>query len=143
MIKTNKALKLFLRLGIGAAFLSACADRFGMWPEAVSAWGNMDSFINYTQQLVPWAPDAWVPAMGWIATLAEVLLGIFLIVGFKTELSAKLSGVLLLIFAASMFFFLNPKSPLDYSVFAASGAAFALGLMKEKYLEVDIGLQKS
>ena len=137
-LKTRKGLKLFLRLGLGIAFLSASADRFGLWYKEVSAWGNMKNFIEYTAVLTPWVPDFALPAVGWIATIAEVVLGIFLIIGFKTELSAKLSGYLLLIFALSMLFFLNPKSPFDYSVFAASGAAFALSLMKEKYLEIDM-----
>lgn len=143
IMETNIVLKLFLRLGLGAAFLSACADRFGMWDEEVSAWGDMNTFLIYTQQLIPWAPDAMIPVLGWIATLTEVILGIFLILGFKTELSAKCSGVLLLIFALSMLFFLSAKSPFDYSVFAASGAAFALGLMKKKYFEIDNLLSES
>jgi hypothetical protein len=35
------------------------------------------------------------------------------------------------------------KTPLDYSVFAASGAAFAIGTIKVKFLEVDQLLTKS
>jgi len=71
-----------------------------------------------------------------IATVTEVVFGIFLLIGFKTEVIAKLSGVLLLIFAFSMSFSIWVKSGYEYSVFTAS-AAFGLSLLKEKWLEVD------
>ncbi len=132
-----KALKLYLRLGLGLGFLSASADRFGIWPEAVSAWGNWQAFLDYTQTLVPWMPESAIPTLGVLATVAEVLFGLCLLLGLKTELFAKLSGVLLLVFGLAMATSLSIKAPLDYSVFAASGAAFALSTIKIKYLELD------
>jgi len=60
-----------------------------------------------------------------------------LIIGFKTELFAKWSGFLLLLFALSMTFSTGIKGALDFSVFTASAGAFALSLMKEKYMELD------
>lgn len=133
----NKTTKLFLRFAIAAGFLSAVADRFGWWAKEISAWGNWDSFLEYTQVINPWLPASLIPAAGVVATTAEVLFGLFLILGFKTELIAKLSGFLLLAFGLSMTFATGIKGPLDYSVFAASAAAFALSRMKKKYLEVD------
>ena len=56
--------------------------------------------------------------------------------GFRTSLFAKLSGVLLLLFALAMTYNLGIKTPLDFSVYVAAGAAFALSTMKEKYLEI-------
>lgn len=138
-----KIIKIFLRLAIAVGFLSASADRLGMWPKESSAWGNWDSFLEYTQVLNPWIPDGLIPTVGIIATAAEIIFAIFLIIGFKTELFAKLSGILLLIFALSMTFSIGIKSVFDYSVFSASAAAFALSLMKEKYLEVDILIAKN
>lgn len=132
-----KIIKLFLRLAIAVGFLSASADRLGMWPKENSAWGDWDSFLEYTQVLNPWVPEALIPAVGTMATAAEIIFAIFLIIGFKTELFAKLSGFLLLIFALSMTFTIGIKSVFDYSVLSASAAAFALSLLKEKYLEVD------
>ena len=64
-------------------------------------------------------------------------------IGFKTELFAKLSGFLLLLFALAMTFSSGIKGPLDFSVFSASAAAFALSLMKEKKLELDGLIAKS
>ncbi|WP_198669919.1 hypothetical protein [Cognataquiflexum aquatile] len=65
-----------------------------------------------------------------------------MLIGFRTELFAKLSGILLLIFDLSMILSLVIKASLDYSVYPDSAAAFALSRMKEKYLEVDIFISK-
>ena len=133
----KKLIKLFLRFAIAAGFLSAVADRLGMWDKPVSVWGNWDSFLDYTALINPWFPASIIPAIGWIATAAEVIFALFLIIGFQTELVAKLSGFLLLIFALSMAFSTGIKGVFDYSVLSASAAAFALSTMKVKYLELD------
>ncbi len=134
----NKTIiKLFLRIGLGIGFLSAVADRLGYWPSGVSAWGNWENFIAYTGIINPWLPNSFIEPAGLIATVAEVLFGFFLIIGFRTEFIAKLSGYLILIFGLSIAFSTGIKGALDYSVFAASGAAFALATMKDKFLEID------
>lgn len=138
-----KIIKLFLRLSIGTGFLSAVADRFGFWNKEVSAWGNWDNFIAYTQSLNPLIPQSFIPFIGWASTILEIVLGVGLIIGFKTSLIAKLSGWLLLIFALAMTFTRGIKAPLDYSVFAASAGAFGLSLIKEKFWEIDTLLKKS
>lgn len=122
----NSGVKIFLRVAIAIAFLSAVADRFGFWPETVSVWHNMDAFLAYTQTLNPWCPAALIPALGWFATVAELLLGIALLVGFRLKWTALASGVLLLIFALSMSYTVGLKPVFDYSVLAAAAAAFAL-----------------
>ncbi|TYA55504.1 DoxX family protein [Formosa maritima] len=133
----KKLIKLFLRFAIAIGFLSATADRFGYWSKDVSAWGNWDNFIQYTATINPWFPASIIPAIGVLATVAEIIFAICLLIGFKTELFAKLSGILMLIFALSMTFSIGIKAPFDYSVFSASAAAFALSLMKEKHWELD------
>tara|TARA_R110002096_G_scaffold290367_2_gene484674 strand:+ start:665 stop:1096 length:432 start_codon:yes stop_codon:yes gene_type:complete len=133
----TKIIKLFLRLAISFGFLSAVADRFGLWDKDVSVWGNWENFLNYTQQINPWIPNSLISTIGIIATAAEIIFAFFLIIGFKTELFAKLSGFLLLIFALSMTFSTGIKGAIDFSVFTASAGAFALSLMKEKYIEMD------
>ena len=139
---TTKYIKLFLRLALSLSFLSAVADRFGLWNIEVSAWGNWDNFVESTRSINPWFPEAIIPAIAIIATTAEIVFALCLLVGFKTELFAKLSGFLLLIFALSMTFSTGIKGAFDYSVFSASAGAFALSLMKEKYLELDNLLTK-
>lgn len=137
-----KVLKLFLRLAVGIAFLSASADRLGflnnILPADSIAWGNWENFVSYTALLNPWCPEGFLPILAVIATTAEILFGLCLIIGLSTEFFAKWSGVLLLIFAFSMAFTLGIKAPLDYSVFAAAGASFALSTMKEKVWELDL-----
>ena len=133
----NKILKLFLRFAIAIGFLSAVADRLGLWSKEVSVWGNWDNFLSYTQLINPWVPNSLIPSLGLVATILEIIFAIFLIIGFKTELFAKLSGILLLVFGLSMTFSTGIKGAFDYSVFTASAGAFALSLMREKYFELD------
>ena len=137
-----KIIKLFLRVSIGVGFLSAVADRFGLWSKEVSAWGNWGNFLKYTKKLNPVVPQSLIPFIGWVSTLLEIVLGICLIIGFKTSFTAKMSGWLLLIFALAMTFSVGIKAPLDASVFAASAAAFGLSLIKEKFLEIDSLVRK-
>lgn len=121
---------LFARVAIALSFLSAVADRFGLWTPLLGSenivWGNMGNFIAYTGVLVPWAPKLFLPLLAWSATIAEIVLGIFLLIGFQKRIVALLSGFLLLAFAFSMLFFSNIKAPFDYSVFSAAACAFLL-----------------
>lgn len=130
MTKKIDYISLFARIAIAAGFLSAVADRFGLWTPLLGSenvvWGNMDNFIAYTGVLVPWAPKLILPLLAWAATIAEIVLGILLLIGFQKRIVALLSGILLLIFALSMLFSLNIKAPLDYSVFAAAACALLL-----------------
>ena len=139
----KKVIKLFLRFAISAGFLSAVADRFGWWQDEVSVWGNWKQFLEYTQLINPWIPSLLIPVIGFVATAAEIILALLLMIGFKTELFAKLSGYLLLLFALAMTFSTGIKGALDFSVFSASAAAFALSLMKEKVFELDGLISKS
>lgn len=134
----KKFIKLFLRIALATGFLSAVADRWGLWSAKNSAWGSWDKFEEYTAVLNPWFNEGMVSMAAAAATGAEVVLGLFLLLGLKTERTAIVSGVLLLIFGLSMTYSLGIKAPLDYSVFTASASAFALSTMKEKYLELDI-----
>ena len=139
----QNSIKVFLRIGLSFSFLSAVADRIGLWPKDISAWGNWENFINYTQILNPYLPEFAITPIGYIVTLLETILGILLLIGFKTELSAKISGFLLLLFALAMTFTSGIKSALDYSVLTASAAAFALPLISTKFLELDALLKKN
>lgn len=121
---------LFARIALALGFLSAVADRFGLWTHLLGSehvvWGNMKNFIGYTGVLLPWVPKALIPLLAWSATIAETVLGIFLLTGWQKRIVALLSGILLLTFAFSMLFSLSVKAPLDYSVFAAAACAFLL-----------------
>ena len=124
-----KIIEWFLRLSLSAGFLSAVADRFGLWHKEVSVWGNWTSFVQYTQSLLPFLSLNMASIMGGIATFAETIFAILLLTKYKTRWVAQLSGFLLLSFALSMTFSMSIKAPLDYSVFAASAGAFALSVI--------------
>lgn len=139
----QKFVKLALRLSIAVGFLSAVADRLGLWSEDVSVWGTWENFLAYTSLLNPWAPEEIVSGLGFTASVLEVVFAVFLLIGFKTSLFARLSGYLLLVFAVSMTFSTGIKGAFDYSVFTAAVAAFALSTMKTKYLEIDSLISKN
>lgn len=133
-------ISFFLRLALGTGFLSAVADRFGLWgaPGSPSvAWGNFHDFLLYTAKLNPWCPAPLLPALGWTATLAETALGVLLIVGLFRRIAAILSGLLTLCFAFAMSFVLGVHAPLNYSVFVCSAASFLLALHDEDRWSLD------
>lgn len=119
----------FLRISLAAGFLSAVADRFGFWGlpgTSGVAWGDWSTFLDYVAVLNWFAPKASISVLGWTSTVAEVVFAIGLLIGWRLRLFALLSGLLMLIFAATMVFAIGIKAPLDYSVFGAAAGAFLL-----------------
>jgi len=122
----------FLRFGLAAGFLSSVADRLGLWgPQGrhgswTVGWGDMAHFIPAVAAINPWFPNACIPFVAWTATIAEIVLGILLLIGFQTRWASRLSGCLLLAFALGMTAGRGVKFVLDYSVLAACGGAFML-----------------
>jgi uncharacterized membrane protein YphA (DoxX/SURF4 family) len=131
---------VFLRLALGFSFLSAVADRFGLWGaygEPHVAWGTFARFVAYTGKLNWFLPTAAVPILAIVATCAETLFGILLVLGWQTRIAALLSGVLLLLFAVTMTGALGIKASLDFSVFSAAGGAFLLASCAEFPFSID------
>ncbi len=127
----RRALSIFARVALGAGFLSAVADRFGLWggPGAPHvAWGDFAHFLEYTRKVNPWLPAPWIPALGWFVTVTEIVLGVALVAGVARRPVAALSGALLLAFAAGMTVGTGVKTALDASVFAAAAGAFLLAV---------------
>ena len=123
------AAQWFLRVALAAGFLSAVADRFGLWGPAGAAnvaWGAWQPFVDYVAKLNWFAPPASTPILAWAATVAEVVLGIGLLIGWQLRWFALAAGLLLLSFAITMTLALGVKAPLDFSVFAAAAGAFLL-----------------
>jgi thiosulfate dehydrogenase [quinone] large subunit len=131
-LKSEQIIEWFLRISLSAGFLSAVADRFGLWDKAHSAWGDWQTFIHYTQTLNPSFLKPITPFIGGLATLLEILFAIGLLTRFKTVSVATGSGILLSLFALAMTFSNSVKAPLDYSVFTASAAAFSLAVLYKK-----------
>jgi uncharacterized membrane protein YphA (DoxX/SURF4 family) len=137
---------VFLRLALGSSFLSAVADRFGLWGiygQPNVAWGSYARFVNYTAQLNWFLPAAMIPVLATIATAAETLFGLLLVLGWKTRVTALLSGVLLITFALTMTMALGVKAPLDLSVFSASGGALLLATYTDFPFSLDELLRRN
>jgi len=131
---------VFLRLALGISFLSAVADRFGIWGvygQRNVAWGNYARFVDYTAKLNWFLPAGMIPTVALIATAAEALFGLLLVLGWKTRITAFLSGVLLTAFALVMTVALGAKAPLNFSVFSAAGGAFLLATSSEFPFSLD------
>ena len=122
---------LYARLALGAAFLSAVADRFGLWGK-YGGWGNFANFIQYTAKVNSFMPAFTIPFLAWSATIAEIFFGIGLIVGLWRRWMALGAAVLLAIFGLAMAVSFGVKSPLDYSVFSASAGALLLALYEDR-----------
>lgn len=118
---------LYARLALGIAFLSAVADRFGLWGKR-GGWGNFPNFTHYTAQVLSFMPSSAIPFFAWAATIGEICFGIALIFGLWLRWTALGSALLLLCFGIAMAISFGIKSPLDYSVFSASAAALLLAV---------------
>lgn len=132
-VRSTALAALFLRLALAAGFLSAVADRFGLWGPAGTpgvAWGGFDPFLAYTGKLLWYLPAGLVPAAGWAATVLEVTLAAGLLAGARLRAVALASGVLLLVFAVTMTFALGPEPPQSYSVWSAAAGAFLLASLR-------------
>lgn len=130
----------FLRLALGAGFLSAVADRLGFWgpPGAfLVSWGSFHNFLLYTAKLSPWCPAVCLPLLGVVVTIAEAGLGILLIIGFSTRVAGLLTGMITLAFATAMTFVLGVHAPLNYSVFVFSAASLLLASQEPDKLSID------
>jgi hypothetical protein len=131
----KKTAEVLLRVGLSISLLSAVADRFGVWGRPGSpqvAWGTFSHFLAYTKTLNPWCPPALVPALGWSATSAELVLGLALLVRFRLRWTALLTALLTGTFALAMTCVEGVHAPLNYSVFAFSAASFFLAVMSER-----------
>ena len=123
-----------LRLALAVAFLSAVADRFGLWgpPGAPNvAWGTFQAYLDYTGILLPYFPAALVKACGWVATVMEVVLAIGLIGGWYLRWFALASALLLFIFALTMTVALGAEPANSYSVWTASASALLLSCLDD------------
>ncbi|EST30585.1 hypothetical protein [Streptomyces roseochromogenus] len=122
---------LFARLALSIGFLSAVADRVGLWGAPGTgkvAWGDYDRYLAYVHVLAPYLPRGFADAAGGAATAVEAVLGVTLLAGVAVRISAWASGGVLLTFAVSMFIFSGPEAPFNASVFSATGLALFLAL---------------
>ena len=125
--RTTRLALVYARVALGTAFLSAVAGRFGIWDRSID-WAQFDRFMRRTAEVNAFMPAFTIPFLAWAATIAEISLGICLILGIQLRWTALASALLLAMFATAMTMSLGVKSPLDYSVFSASAGALLLAL---------------
>jgi len=121
--------QLLLRLALGVGFLFPVMDRLGLLGApgtGIPAWGNWANFVGYTNKLLPFLSAGGASIMGLIATIAEALFGICLIIGLKTRLASLGAAILTLIFAICMATFMSIAAPFKYPVFVFTGASLLL-----------------
>ena len=121
--------QVFLRIALSVSFLSAVADRFGLWgaPGSKSViWGNWSNFLEYSNSVNSFASPEIGTMLAYVATALEILLPLLLIIGYKLKWASLFSGILLASFAIAMTLSFGLKPPLDYSVFTGAAAAFLL-----------------
>jgi len=136
---------LLLRIGLGVGFLSAVADRLGMWGafgQPNVEWGNFSRFLEYTHTLNWYLPAGMTLPLGVIATGAEILFGLLLIIGWRTQAAALLRALLLLTFGVAMTLALGIKAPLNFAVLTGIGGALLLANCENFPFSVDEWLSR-
>lgn len=131
---------LLLRIGLSVGFLSAVADRLGLWGPVGQPnveWGNFSRFLDYTHTLNWYLPAKMILPLGIIATAAEIVFGLLLLVGWRTRVAALLSGLLLFMFGVSMTLALGIKAPLNFAVLTGIGGALLLASRESFPFSVD------
>lgn len=124
--------RIFLRLCLSTAFLSAIADRFGLYgPHGAQgvSWGDWTHFLQFVGYLNWFMPKALVPAIGVAETIIEFTLAVALVAGLYQRVVAWTSAALLMSFALTMTIALGIKAPLGYGVYTAGAGAFLLGAL--------------
>src|ERR1700742_2124557 len=83
---------LYARVPLGIAFLSGIADRFGLWRGRNVGYGNFDGFIAYTAKVNSFMPAYSIRFLAWAATVAELVLGVLLLIGIWPRWTALASA---------------------------------------------------
>src|SRR5215813_7914287 len=72
----TEIVRLFARFALGASFLSAVTDRFGLWgPYGAKnvSWGNFAHFVEYTGKVTSLFPSSSTVSFAWAACRGDTL----------------------------------------------------------------------
>lgn len=123
--------RIFARFALGIAFLSAIADRFGVYGPPGSkfvGFGDWSHFVKFVAILNWFVPKGFIPTLAVLETVIELALGVALLLGIYQRQVALSSAALLMSFGLTMSIALRINMALSYSVFSAAGAALLLGI---------------
>jgi len=121
--------QLYLRLALGTGFTLLGLDRFGFWgPNGKSwvSWGDWAHFSAYAREVLGFLPSQLADVLAIIATIAEITIGVLLLLGWLTRWAAIGSAALTICFAIAMAISYGITSPINYSVFTVSAASLLL-----------------
>ena len=145
MEKFSSFAQLYLRVAIAVSYLVFGFDRLGVFGkpgEKNISWGDWDHFLKYAAEVMQFLPYSLVTMFAVVATIAEILFGVLLLVSKWTRAAAIGSGILAFLYAVSMAISFGIVSPLSYSVFALSAASFLLACLPSYKWSFD-NLQKN
>lgn len=129
MKNSNEIPQLFLRLALSLGFIIPVIDRIGYLGAPGSGkvtWGDWQHFIEYTNTLLPFLNRAGANVMGSIASIAELIIGICLLIGFKIKFASTGAALITFTFAVCMIAASGIGAPFKYPVFVFTGAALVL-----------------
>lgn len=118
-------LPLYLRLVLASGLLAAAGARFGF----IAAPAGWDALTRWTTRLWGLAPASVQPLLGWVVLAIQIVLGLLLLVGFRTRQMALATGVLLAAAAIAMAWRAGIQAPWYAGVFAYAGVAFTLAAL--------------
>lgn len=140
MEKFSSFAQLYLRIAIGVSYLVFGFDRLGVWGnygEKNVSWGDWEHFMKYAAEVMSFLPAELVSLFAIVATIAEIVFGVLLLLGKWTRVAAFGSGILAFLFAIAMAISFGVVSPLSYSVFTVSAASFLLAFCKNYKWSLD------
>ncbi len=138
--------QLFLRLALAIGFILPVMDRLG-WlglpGTGMVNWGDWTHFVAYTHSLVPYFSRSLADFLALLATAAEIVFGICLLLGYQVKYVALGAAILTFIFGICMATSTGIAAPFNYPVFVFTGAALLLSERKTFRWSIDYLLEKN
>lgn len=144
--KLTQVPQMILRLALGIGFILPCLDRLGFIGAPGTPgvnWGDWQHFTGYAHSLMPFLSEGLSDFFAMVATIGEIVCGIGLIFGFKTQWSAIGGGTITLCFAIAMTISQGILSPVKYPVWVFVGGAYLLACVERYAWSIDNLLNKN
>ena len=138
-------MQLYLRLALATSYLKLSLDRLGCWGsygKTFVSWGDWKHFMEYAIQVLGFLPPFLINAFAIMATAAEIILGVLLLLGKWTRAASTGSGILAFFFAVSMAISNGIQEPIGYAVFTVSAASFLLATIPSYKWSMDNRLKE-
>ncbi len=103
----------------------------------VTSWGDFAHFVAYTRTMTTFLPAGLAAPLAVLATVAEITLGVALLLGMRLRLAALGSAVLLAIYAVCMTITLPLAQQFHYTVFVLATCMLTLATLDGTPLTLD------